>query len=209
MGRVILSAATGLQLRTLRVIHDRLIFEREFLLLVKWYLACRWKVMGNVVEGDVYSGGLQGALLGMIDHQFEMRLMMEGAHLWPTQSLNVFSTPITRDTNSKKNCPPSTNGSDGDYYDESLEIHGVAPDARLSVEKLQAIKTAGFGKVYVNHTDKWETHYTFAADVSAKPWRVSYPHKRGDTGSIWVEEVPSGWPNDWLKTGYVTKKEPA
>lgn len=93
-----------------------------------------------------------------------------------------------------------------DPYDESLEIYGVAPDIRLDGPQLQAIHEAGFHKVYVNHIDKWETHYTFAADGSTRPWRVSYPHKRGDGGTIWVEEFPPGWPADWLETGYVTEK---
>jgi hypothetical protein len=83
-----------------------------------------------------------------------------------------------------------------DYYDASLEIHGVAPECRLDESTLKAIRDAGFAKVYVNHTDKWETHYTFKSDGTVTPWRVSYPHKRGDSGKIWVEEIPPGWPAD-------------
>lgn len=90
-----------------------------------------------------------------------------------------------------------------DYYDESLEIHGAAPACRLSDSDLKVIRAAGFVKVYLNHADKWETHYTFAADGTVKSWRVSYPHNRGDGGRIMVEEFPPGWPADWLETNYV------
>ena len=61
-----------------------------------------------------------------------------------------------------------------DDYDCSVEIHGVAPEARLSVEAQKVIHAAGFAKAYVNHTDKWETHYSFPpgdfAEVNG--WRV-------------------------------------
>lgn len=87
-----------------------------------------------------------------------------------------------------------------DSYDHSLEIHEVPPDYRLSKDALKAIFDAGFLKIYVNHEDKWETHYPGA-------WRVSYPHKRRvDTKGIWVEEVPSSWPKEWIETGYVIVK---
>ena len=82
-----------------------------------------------------------------------------------------------------------------DQYDRSLEIYGVAPDYRLSEADLQVIREAGFAKCYVNHTDKWETHYGFRPGIAPKPWRVSYPHRRGDSGGIWVEDkVPEAWP---------------
>lgn len=51
-------------------------FEHEFLDLAKWYLSCRWKCMGHVVEDDPYPGSLEWALLGMHDHAHEMRLMI-------------------------------------------------------------------------------------------------------------------------------------
>lgn len=81
-----------------------------------------------------------------------------------------------------------------DYYDGSLEIHGVAPDCRLDDAALVMLKEAGFSKIYVNHTDKWETHYGLRGYGPHLPWRVSYPHKRKDGGAISVEEVPSSWP---------------
>lgn len=101
-----------------------------------------------------------------------------------------------------------------DHYDNSLEIHGVEPSFRLTVEAQRAIHSCGFSKVYVNHTDKWETHYTFKdckEFAETKGWRVSYPHKRdADSGAgIWVEEVCPGWPGEWFKTGYCIVKQPS
>jgi hypothetical protein len=97
-----------------------------------------------------------------------------------------------------------------DSYDVSLEIHGVPPESRLSDDIQRMIHGAGFGKVYVNHTDKWETHYSWPLGefIPVKGWRVSYPHKRGEGESgIWVEEQVSGWPKEWFESGYcrVTK----
>lgn len=93
-----------------------------------------------------------------------------------------------------------------DHYDCSLEIYGVPPNDRLSEDAQKAIHAAGFCKAYVNHADKWETHYGFNPNESfvvSKGWRVSYPHKRGDGGNIMVEEVVKGWLDDWFKSGYV------
>jgi hypothetical protein len=94
-----------------------------------------------------------------------------------------------------------------DYYDYSLEIHKAPSDYRLSVEAQRAIHDAGFSKVYVNHVDKWETHYTFPAGefVAQEGWRVSYPHKRGDgQKGILVESQPESWPSEWFETGYAS-----
>ena len=100
-------------------------------------------------------------------------------------------------------------GTGWDEYDCSLEIHGVAPEYRLPVEIQKLICEAGFIKVYVNHTDKWETHYTLEGEFSeSKGWRVSYPHKRGESErGIWVEDVISTWPKKWFDTGYVLVKK--
>lgn len=93
-----------------------------------------------------------------------------------------------------------------DYYDDSLEIHGVPPEYRLSDEARKAIAAEQFSTVYVNHTDGWETHYSLT-DISREGWRVSYPHKRGDgTKPILVEKHVPGWPQDWFDTGYVVIK---
>lgn len=96
-----------------------------------------------------------------------------------------------------------------DDYDRSLELHGVPVDYRMPEEAQRAIHAAGFGKCYVNHVDKWETHYTFyeAEFKPAKGWRVSYPHRRGnDEKGIWVEQHIPGWPQEWFDTGYVLIK---
>lgn len=92
-----------------------------------------------------------------------------------------------------------------DYYDCSLEVHGVAPDTRLDQNTFLFLKRAGFCQVYVNHTDKWETHYGMSKETP-EPWRVSYPHKRGDGGGIWVQQVPESWPKEWLASGYIEVK---
>jgi len=96
-----------------------------------------------------------------------------------------------------------------DYYDNSLELYEVQPDYRLSDEAKKIIQDAGFSICYVNHTDKWETHY--GSGNEWKGWRVSYPHKRddGDT-TIWLEEPVASWPttfNTTIKPPRPAKKE--
>lgn len=97
-----------------------------------------------------------------------------------------------------------------DWYDCSVEIYEVPPNARMPVEAQRVIHAAGFMKAYVNHEDKWETHYSFKPGdefTEAKGWRVSYPHKRGkEEKGIWVEEHIAGWPQEWFDTGYVLIK---
>lgn len=103
-----------------------------------------------------------------------------------------------------------------DYYDCSLEIYGVKNDDRLSVDVQRVIYLAGFATAYVNHADKWETHYNFNQKtdfVESKGWRISYPHKRGEKGGkIMVETMPTNWPSSWLENGsvvIVTKPAPS
>lgn len=57
-------------------------FQREFLGLAKWYLACRLRVMGGDVENWNPGGGLEGSLLGMLDHAHEMRLLCAEVRKW-------------------------------------------------------------------------------------------------------------------------------
>lgn len=76
-----------------------------------------------------------------------------------------------------------------DYYDNSLELYDVPASYRLSDEARQICADAGFAVVYLNHVDQWETHYNLH-EPTKKPWRVSYPHKRGESeGNIWVEDA--------------------
>lgn len=98
-----------------------------------------------------------------------------------------------------------------DSYDNSVEIHGVPAPYRLSEDAQGAVYRSGFSTAYVNHADKWETHYRFGPGdfVVSKGWRVSYPHKRGDDGVIWVEEVVDTWPKEWFATGYCIVKDSA
>ena len=51
--------------------------ESEFLKLAGSYLACRWKVMGHFIDGDPHHGDIGWDLLGMIDHQLEMELIVK------------------------------------------------------------------------------------------------------------------------------------
>ncbi len=96
-----------------------------------------------------------------------------------------------------------------DYYDESLEVHGVEPAWRMSGDARKALAAEGFATVYVNHTDGWETHYSLS-NVSRPGWRVSYPNKGRREGehsaAIWVEARVDGWPAQWFDTGYVVIK---
>lgn len=97
-----------------------------------------------------------------------------------------------------------------DHYDNSLEIYEVADDDRLSPKDQQTIWEAGFSKCYVNHKNKWETHYSWwkAGNKQGEPfkpidgWRVSYPHKRNDGDpATHVEAQPPSWPKSWFETG--------
>jgi hypothetical protein len=92
-----------------------------------------------------------------------------------------------------------------DPYDSSLEINGVADHFRLTGEQQQMLRQAGFARVYVNHKNKWETHYNWRGmPFPVGGWRVSYPHKRGDEfGAILVEEFVYTWPQKWFDTGKV------
>ena len=97
-----------------------------------------------------------------------------------------------------------------DDYDCSVEIDGVPAGYRLSEEAQRVVHEAGFLKAYVNHEDRWETHYNFPLDKLFKAsggWRVSYPRKREDEGGkIWVEAVVPGWPAAWFENGEVLIK---
>lgn len=95
-----------------------------------------------------------------------------------------------------------------DWYDNSLELHGVPDDFRLTPVQQKIVYDAGFQKCYVNHLNHWETHYNWVRGKgkSFKPdegWRVQYPHKDNRKGPILVESHVPSWPQDWFDTGYV------
>ena len=92
-----------------------------------------------------------------------------------------------------------------DYYDGSLELHLADNDMRLSLAQQQVCIDAGFLKVYVNHINKWETHYAFGPQREpVKGWRVSYPHKRcDDDPAILLEKKTKSWPEEWYTNGKV------
>lgn len=97
-----------------------------------------------------------------------------------------------------------------DYYDCSIELYNVPNDYRLSEQVQRFLFDAGFLIVFLNHFDKWETHYHFYKDKNfpLKGFRVSYPNKRGkDEKGIWVEEIVPSWPKEWFKNGHVIVKE--
>jgi hypothetical protein len=69
------------------------LWENEFLKLAGTYLACRWKVMGNVIEGDLYPGPLQWSLLGMHDYAWEMELILQELALTsPSTHVSVYQS---------------------------------------------------------------------------------------------------------------------
>lgn len=76
-----------------------------------------------------------------------------------------------------------------DNYDSSLEIYGAANEIRLSEEAQQYIVGLGFAKVYVNHLDGWETHYSFYGKIiPVRGWR----RKQGD--GVWlISYLPESW----------------
>jgi hypothetical protein len=56
--------------------NDLMTSEREFLSLAGTWLACRWKVMGGELEDETFPGGLTWHLLGMLDQEREMELLV-------------------------------------------------------------------------------------------------------------------------------------
>lgn len=82
-----------------------------------------------------------------------------------------------------------------DEYDNSVELHGVGDQQRLTPEMQKLIFDEGFTTVFVNHANNWETHYNFDClkpFEAVKGWRVSYAHKN-QTGQLMVEEIPETW----------------
>lgn len=108
-----------------------------------------------------------------------------------------------------------------DYYDCSIELYEVDPDVRLTAEQQKVICDAGFQRAYVNHTDGWETHYTWDRGVSpVRGWRRRWVRDAaaetdrqvggGDPGYYEISYWPEGWGSrdsgrcgEWLKTGYM------
>jgi hypothetical protein len=111
----------------------------------------------------------------------------------------------------------------GDHYDGSLEIYEVEPDARLNDAAQRVIFDAGFLKVYVNHKDGWETHYSWDHSKpfkAARGWRRRYvkdptatttnqigadePEHRGYWEiSYWPESWIGKLTGGWLNNGYM------
>ncbi len=77
------------------------------------------------------------------------------------------------------------NGIGWDDYDCSLEIYEVPDDMRLSESLQRFIFESGFIRAYVNHSDAWETHYSWWNTGTRMPefkvqdgHRVKYPNKK-------------------------------
>jgi hypothetical protein len=97
-----------------------------------------------------------------------------------------------------------------DSYDNSFELFDVPDDYRLSAEAQEILFKAGFSVVYLNHKNKWETHYKFGSEPlkEVEGWRVSYPQNRGKgEKGIWVENKIDSWPKEWFETGYAVVKD--
>ena len=98
-----------------------------------------------------------------------------------------------------------------DDYDGSLEIREAANEIRLNETTQKFIREAGFGKVYVNHVDGWQTHYTLSA-LPVRGWRRRYVSDEtatttrvmagpSDPGYWEISYWPEGWNNPRLKAG--------
>lgn len=103
-----------------------------------------------------------------------------------------------------------------DDYDGSLEICGATNDWRLSEVQQRYLANAGFYKVFVNHKDGWQTHYTFSNhSVPVRGWRRRYVSDASATtdrvmlgdpnpGYYEISFWPESWgEKDWLETGYM------
>lgn len=92
-----------------------------------------------------------------------------------------------------------------DFYDCSVELHGVPPDDRLSSDVQRIVRDAGFMTAYVNHNDGWETHYTWkgAEFAPVRGWRRHMVHEDqpGPSGVIGFKVMRiSYWPDTWNGT---------
>ena len=110
-----------------------------------------------------------------------------------------------------------------DHYDASLEIYKVDDHVRLSEAAQRLIYDAGFGKVYVNHKDGWQTHYSWpgrdpfapvkgwrrrwVADPAAKTTNVIGKELSAENAGYYeISAWPTSWGEkrrDWLTTGYM------
>ncbi len=88
-----------------------------------------------------------------------------------------------------------------DSYDNSVEFYNVDDECRLNEEIQRIIFDAGFSKVFLNHKNSWQTHYSYnqlEEFTIAIGWRRLIRDNH-----IYVEEFPPSWPEDWLISGYV------
>ena len=100
----------------------------------------------------------------------------------------------------------------GDDYDNSIELYGIGNDVRLPKAAVEfLLEKCGFSKIYVNHKDGWETHYS---SIDGPGWRrryVSDPEAKTtnvivgepNPGYFEVSYMPDGFPKAWLESGYM------
>ncbi len=82
-----------------------------------------------------------------------------------------------------------------DVYNNSVELHGVENQQRLTPVMQEMIFNEGFVTAFVNHRNHWETHYNWNRQnpfVAVSGFRVSYGHKN-QCGKLLVEVVPERW----------------
>lgn len=103
----------------------------------------------------------------------------------------------------------------GDDYDGSIEFDEVAPSARLDDTAQRLIFDAGFLRAFLNHTDGWETHYSWrAGPVDATPFRPDHGWRRKELQEpqrFLISHWPKSWGDpetgpcaQWLRSGYMT-----
>lgn len=95
-----------------------------------------------------------------------------------------------------------------DDYDVSIELCEVNDDVRLTPGQQKIIFDAGFVKIYVNHKDGWETHYSsYYPDrpCPVRGWRRRIEHNTepGPSGVIEfktmkISYMPESWKGSHL-----------
>jgi hypothetical protein len=59
-----------------------------------------------------------------------------------------------------------------DSYDDSIELKGATPEARLNPLQIDFLRKCGFAQCWLCHTDRWETYYNFS---TSEPTRTHRP----------------------------------
>jgi len=95
-----------------------------------------------------------------------------------------------------------------DSYDSSITIINASNNWRLSINQQKYLYDSGFIRIYVKHSDGWDTHYRILPNGSmSKGWRRKYYPVSPNSDTSGYFEI-SYWPEDWkqthwLETGYM------